>query len=93
MKSDQEIYIQSEFAATQQMLITTMTAVVHLTKAVAQMERQELLQPLMEGGLKSLDLVDFWDVPEEQKELVREKAKARYSAFFEALMPDRGRPA
>lgn len=81
MKSDLEVYVASEFAATQQLLTRMLAHMAILAKHMG-MEHDAYLSMILEASMRDLDLVDFWDVPEAQKETVREKAKARLAELI-----------
>lgn len=85
MKSELEIYLQAEFAATQQLLVGTLSTVLKLVERSGS-NREAVLTAHLEAGLTAIDGIDFWDIPQEQKDSVTELAKARYTALVSNLM-------
>lgn len=85
MKSDLELYVQSEFAATHQLLVGTLSMLMKVLERDG-IDRAAILDAHLEGGLRALGGVSFPGIPEEQKEVVTELAKARYTALIANLM-------
>lgn len=81
MKSELELYVASELAATQQLMVRMLTHMAIQAKHMG-MEHDAYLSMVLEASTRDLDLVDFWDVPEAQKDVVREKAKARLAELI-----------
>lgn len=81
MKSEFELYVASELAATQQLIVRMLTHMAFQAKHMG-MEHDRYLSSILEACTRDLDLVDFWDVPEAQKEIIREKAKARLAEII-----------
>lgn len=83
LKSELEIYVAAEFAAIEQ-LLTRMLAHMAIQADRQGLDHDAYLSGIMEASLRDLDLVDFWDIPNEQKEATLERCKARLTAIVTA---------
>jgi hypothetical protein len=80
-KSDIEIYMAAEFAAIEQIIVRLLA---HMAIQAQQqgLDHDKYLSLVLDASSRDMDLVDFWDIPQEQKETVRERAKARLALLI-----------